>query len=367
MSKQTFGFIGLGLIGGSIAQAIRKARPEANIIAYNRSMSSLVEAMADGTINHAADAIGPAFSDCDIIFLCAPVSVNIRCLRELKQYIKADCIITDVGSTKSTIHEAVEAIGLSSQFIGGHPMAGSEKSRYSAARPLLLENAFYVLTPSQESTEDMLKTMESIVKDCKAVSIVLNHVEHDRIVAAISHLPHIIAFTLVNLVRESDNAKGVMRLLAAGGFKDITRVASSSPEMWQQICLENKAPILNMIEAYTRRLNEIGIAISQDDAHELLTAFGSAKDYRDDIPQTNMKSILGASHESYVDLIDESGAIATIATILATNGISIMNIGIVHNREFQEGALHIEFYDKQSKEKANELLEKFHYTIHHRQ
>ncbi len=367
MSKQTFGFIGLGLIGGSIAQALRKARPEATIIAYNRSMSSLVDAMADGTINQAADTIGPAFSDCDIIFLCAPVSVNIRCLKELKPYIKPDCILTDVGSTKSTIHDAVEAIGLSHQFIGGHPMAGSEKSRYSAARPLLLENAYYVLTPGRGSSEAMFKTMEAIVKDCKALSIRLNHAEHDRIVAAISHLPHIIAFTLVNLVRESDNKEGMMRLLAAGGFKDLTRVASSSPEMWQQICTENKAPILGLMNDYIVRLNDIGSAISSDNKAGLLKSFSAAKDYRDDIPQTNMKSILGASHEIYVDLIDESGAIATIATILATNGISIMNIGIVHNREFQEGALHIEFYDRQSKEKASELLEKFHYTIHHRQ
>lgn len=366
MSKETFGFIGLGLIGGSIAQALRKARPEATIIAYNRSMSSLVEAMADGTINQAADAIGPAFSECDIIFLCAPVTVNIRCLRELKPFLKPDCILTDVGSTKSTIHDAVDAIGLSHQFIGGHPMAGSEKSRYSAARPLLLENAYYVLTPGEGSTPEMMETMQGIVKDCKAISIRLNHVEHDRIVAAISHLPHIIAFTLVNLVRESDNPEGMMRLLAAGGFKDLTRVASSSPEMWQQICQENKVPILNMLNDYLIRMNDIGNAIASDNADELLAAFGAAKDYRDDIPQTNMKSILGAAHESYVDLIDESGAIATMATILATNGISIMNIGIVHNREFQEGALHIEFYDKESKEKANELLEKFHYTIYHR-
>ena len=153
-------------------------------------------------------------------------------------------------------------------------------------------------------------------------------------------------------------------MLAAGGFKDITRIASSSPEMWQQICAENREPILDMLNLYVSRMKEMGKAIEDNNASHLLNAFGSAKDYRDDIPQSHAKSVLKQSHEIFVDLIDESGAIATIATILATNGISIMNIGIVHNREFQEGVLHIEFYDGESAEKATELLRRFHYEIH---
>ncbi|MEE1242267.1 prephenate dehydrogenase/arogenate dehydrogenase family protein [Frisingicoccus sp.] len=364
MNKQTIGFIGLGLIGGSIAKALRVKHPEATFIAYNRSKASLVEAMADGTINQAMDSIGPAFSECDIIFLCAPVSVNIRCLEQLKPLIKPDCILTDVGSVKTTIHEAIEKIGLTSHFIGGHPMAGSEKTGYSSAKIHLLENAYYILTPGAGTTEDMLDTMISLVKDINALPVTLDYREHDRITAAISHLPHIIAYTLVNLVRESDNPEGLMRMLAAGGFKDITRIASSSPEMWQQICAENKAQIIDVLNLYVERMNEMGRAIEDDDVQKLLSAFGSAKDYRDDIPQSHIKSLLKQSYEIFVDLVDESGAIATIATILATNGISIMNIGIVHNREFQEGVLHIEFYDGESAEKATSLLEKFHYVVH---
>ena len=364
MNKQTIGFIGLGLIGGSIAKALRMKHPEATFIAYNRSKASLIEAMADGTINQAMDSIGPAFSECDIIFLCAPVSVNIQCLEQLKPILKPDCILTDVGSVKTTMHEAVDAIGLSDHFIGGHPMAGSEKTGYSSAKIHLLENAYYILTPGQGTTRDMIDTMISIVKDINALPVTLDYKEHDRVTAAISHLPHIIAFTLVNLVRESDNAEGLMRMLAAGGFKDITRIASSSPEMWQQICAENKTQILDMLHSYISRMDAMGKAIENNNAAALLDAFGTAKDYRDDIPQSHAKSVLKQSHEIFVDLIDESRAIATIATILATNGISIMNIGIVHNREFQEGVLHIEFYDGESADKATELLRRFHYIIH---
>lgn len=364
MNTQTIGFIGLGLIGGSIAKALRLKHPDATFIAYNRTKDSLIEAMTDGTINQATDSIGPAFSECDIIFLSAPVSVNIQCLKQLKEFIKPTCILTDVGSVKTTIHEAVDALSLSEHFIGGHPMAGSEKTGYANAKVHLLENAYYILTPGEGSSDAMLQTMISLVKDIHALPVTLDYREHDRVTAAISHLPHIIAYTLVNLVRDSDNPDGLMRMLAAGGFKDITRIASSSPEMWQQICAENKTQILDMLTLYIQRMQEMGDAIQKNEAQTLLNAFGSAKDYRDDIPQSHVKSLIKPSYEMFVDLVDESGAIATIATILATNGISIMNIGIVHNREFQEGVLHIEFYDGEASEKATELLKRFHYVVH---
>lgn len=243
-------------------------------------------------------------------------------------------------------------------------MAGSEKTGYANAKVHLLENAYYILTPGEGSSDAMLQTMISLVKDIHALPVTLDYREHDRVTAAISHLPHIIAYTLVNLVRDSDNPDGLMRMLAAGGFKDITRIASSSPEMWQQICAENKTQILDMLTLYIQRMQEMGDAIQKNEAQTLLNAFGSAKDYRDDIPQSHVKSLIKPSYEMFVDLVDESGAIATIATILATNGISIMNIGIVHNREFQEGVLHIEFYDGEASEKATELLKRFHYVVH---
>lgn len=132
MSDKTIGFIGLGLIGGSIAKALRRVHPEYRLIAYNRSRSSLVEAMSDGTINQATDVIDASFSECDFIFLCMPVSVNIQCLKKLKDLVPDTCVITDVGSVKSTIHEAVRELGMEARFIGGHPMAGSEKTGYAS-------------------------------------------------------------------------------------------------------------------------------------------------------------------------------------------------------------------------------------------
>ena len=237
MSDKTIGFIGLGLIGGSIAKALRRVHPEYRLIAYNRSRSSLVEAMSDGTINQATDVIDASFAECDFIFLCMPVSVNIQCLKKLKDLVPDTCVITDVGSVKSTIHEAVRELGMEARFIGGHPMAGSEKTGYTSATDRLLENAYYIITPTALSNPDKVAEMRQLVTDTGAVPIVLNCEEHDYATAAISHLPHVIAYTLVNLVRTSDSREGLMRQLAAGGFKDITRIASSSPVMWEQICM----------------------------------------------------------------------------------------------------------------------------------
>ena len=323
MSDKTIGFIGLGLIGGSIAKALRRVHPEYRLIAYNRSRSSLVEAMSDGTINQATDVIDASFAECDFIFLCMPVSVNIQCLKKLKDLVPDTCVITDVGSVKSTIHEAVRELGMEARFIGGHPMAGSEKTGYTSATDRLLENAYYIITPTALSN------------------------------------------TLVNLVRTSDSREGLMRQLAAGGFKDITRIASSSPDMWESICLENQGQLLKVIDAYKASLEGISEAIRENRGDKLHCFFEEAKDYRDSMPM-KMKGSIEPAYEIYVDLIDESGAIATIATILASNRISIKNIGILHNREFQEGVLRIEFYEQDAVEKATALLSKYSYIIHTR-
>ena len=270
MNIRTIGFIGLGLIGGSIAKALRRVHPELQMIAYNRSRESLIAAMEDGTINQATDTLNESFAACDLIFLCAPVSVNIRCLQILKDIIRPDCLLTDVGSVKTTIHEAVDEIGLSRQFIGGHPMAGSEKFRYANASDRLLENAYYILTPGADSSAEHLEAYRDLVASIQAIPIVLDYREHDRATAAISHLPHIIAYALVNLVRRSDNTEGLMRMLAAGGFKDITRIASSSPEMWQQICTENQAQVLQMLDAYQEDLALVEAAIRKEDNAALI-------------------------------------------------------------------------------------------------
>ena len=365
MHFKKIGFIGLGLIGGSIAKKIKLNHPDCEIIATARRQETITEAYEMGLISNGALLPLSAFADCDILFLCAPVEKNLDYLRELKDVISDHTIITDVGSTKTQIHKEVIALGLEKQFIGGHPMTGSEKTGISNANEYLLENAYYIITPTAASTQDQIDDFYAFVKELGSIPMVLDYEAHDFATASISHLPHMIAYTLVNLVKDIDDENETMKTIAAGGFKDITRIASSSPVMWESICMTNQEPLMKLMDKYIASLSELRNDIENASSHTLLDKFQSAKDYRDSITVRNVKSY-NKVHELFLDLADEAGGIAIIASILAFKGISIKNIGIVHNREFEEGVLHIEFYDEESVELAAELLIEKNYVVHRR-
>ncbi|MGN1083733.1 MAG: prephenate dehydrogenase/arogenate dehydrogenase family protein, partial [Lachnospiraceae bacterium] len=298
---------------------------------------------------------------CDYIFLCAPVDINISYLPRLKEIISADTIITDVGSVKSGIHAAAEQAGLSANFIGGHPMTGSERTGFSNSNALLLENAYYVVTVTDAFPKEQTERFLSLVKKVRSIPILLNPKEHDAAVAAISHVPHLIAAQLVNLVRTSADAD-TMRLLAAGGFKDITRIASSSPALWESILSANAEAVLPVLRRYISLLCEAETALADEDFATVRSLFSEAGNFRNSLPEH--KGVLPETFVLHADLKDEAGAIATFATILASHGISMKNIGIVHNREFESGALRIEFYEKTSLERAFSLLSENGFSVY---
>lgn len=366
MSFTHFGFIGFGLIGGSIARALRKFLPNTTTLTafqYSKTPScSLTFAKEDGVLNEITTNL-TTFASCDMIFLCAPVQKNLEYLTLLKDIIRPNCLLTDVGSVKGNIHKKVTELELEHCFIGGHPMTGSEKTGYEHSSTLLLENAYYILTPTKKTNKATLEQYRSLVTTMKALPIILEPTEHDEITAAISHVPHIIATQLVNLVQYAGPLEQKMRILAAGGFKDITRIASASPDIWESICLSNKESICQILTKYQEALEEAKQMILSDQKEELYHMFDVAGNYRNSIP-TKAKGILAKTYELYTDIKDETGAIATIATQLSVHGISIKNIGIVHNREFEQGVLHIEFYDNDSVTKAKHVLGKNGYHIY---
>ncbi len=363
MNIKKIGFIGLGLIGGSVAKAIRQYYPDCEILAFDKSKETLALAVQDGTIHTSCSTIDDNFRGCTYIFLCAPISYNTAYLSQLKNFLDPDCILTDVGSVKSSIHEEVISLGLESNFIGGHPMAGSEKSGFVNAKAHLIENAYYILTPAAKVSEEKIQAYRTFVESLKALPIILDHQEHDYITGAISHLPHILAASLVNFVRDHDTQNELMKMLAAGGFKDITRIASSSPVMWQQICLKNKENISQILEEFIEALQNAIKAVDQSSERLLYSMFETSRDYRNSMPESSAGPIK-KQFAVYCDIIDEAGGIATIATILASNMVNIKNIGIIHNREFEEGVLRIEFYDGEASAKAAELLKKHRYIVY---
>lgn len=363
MAASTYGFIGLGLIGGSIAKAIHHKLPKSNIIAYDTNASALELAGKEGVVGKICSAVDNAFESCDYIFLCAPVSHNDENLTALKKHLSPHTIVTDVGSVKTGIHEHIASLGLEKQFIGGHPMTGSERFGYANSKASLFENAYYILTPTADIPEDKVSDYQKLVETIGAIPLVLPYEQHDYVTAAISHLPHVIAASLVNLVKDKDSKDGVMKMIAAGGFKDITRIASSSPAMWQQICLTNTDNIVSLLSQYIDDLCVFREKLKKKDADELYDFFDSARAYRESFINTSSGPIK-TEYVVTVDIADKPGAIAAIASLLAMHDVSIKNIGINHNRELAEGALRIEFYDDTAHAGAVEILRGHGYSIH---
>ena len=358
---KTIGFIGLGLIGGSIARTIRKFHPDYRLLAFDKDRDALAEAVSLNVIDGICDIEDERLYNCDYLFLCAPVEFNVEYMEKIKDSLGENCILTDVGSVKSIIHEKVTELGLEGKFIGGHPMAGSERSGFSNSSDHLLENAYYIITPGGEVALERISDFTELVASLGAIPLVLTAEEHDFITAGVSHLPHIVASALVNLVNLLDNDSQYMKMIAAGGFRDITRIASSSPIMWEQICLENQKNISTVLDEFIRMLIQIRCSIDNKEADNIFDMFASSKDYRDSIDIVD-NSLIPRSYVLYIDVADEAGAIATIATILAEK-VSIKNIGIIHNREFEDGVLKIEFYTDAALEQAKVLLTKRNYKI----
>lgn len=360
-----YGFVGLGLIGASIAKSLRRVYKDCTIVAYNRSESARVMALNDGVATTVTDKVDESFKDCDYIFLCTPVEYNCEYLKTLKDIIKKDCIITDVGSVKTNIHKAVEELHMEANFIGGHPMAGSEKTGYENATDRLVENAFYPVTPTSETTPEKLAEYTAIIDSIGAIPVVMDYNEHDYAVAGISHLPHIIAAELVNLVKASDSEKEIMKLIAAGGFKDITRIASSSPEMWEQICMTNTENIISLLSDYIDLLSTVKSKLQEKNSQFINDRFRESRDYRAQFTDRSHGSMLKV-YSVLVDIDDEIGTLASVVSLLSDKDISIKNIRIVNNRENDEGVLSIDFKDAETLAKAAELLRTHGYTVYER-
>jgi len=361
------GFIGLGLIGGSLAKTIKRIYPESEVYACDKDTAAVDLAVSEGIVktNMTHDEItDPKFlPQLDYLFLCAPVITNIKILKRIMPKLgDMKLIVSDVGSVKTEIAAFAKENNITS-FIGGHPMVGSEKTGFAASSDHMFENAYYILTTDM-ADEETFNSFSDFIASLGAIPVAIESGYHDFIMSGISHLPHFVAASLVNTVNETSGGADIFKKLAAGGFKDITRIASSSPEMWSQIALTNKDNILAELDKCIESLNSIRSDIDKQDKEAIMDFFKKAGEYRNSIPNSGL-GVLDATYSIYCDLADETGEIAKVAGLLANAEISIKNIGIVHNREFRDGALLIEFYDAESKDEALILLSDNKYTIYH--
>ena len=351
------GIIGLGFMGGSLAKSLTKLEEVNKIIAYDLDLNSLIKAKDDGVISDYTNSIDNNFSNLDIVFLCTPVKFVKLYAKQLEKIVKKDCIITDIGSTKKEVLEDVKNLNIN--FIGGHPMIGSERSGYETSIDYLFENSFYILT--QKDSKQQITILKDLIKNIGAIPVIIDETKHDYITAVISHVPHVVAAALVNLVRSLDDKNETMKMLAAGGFKDTTRIASSDPIMWQHICITNKEEISQILDILIKNLQSFKNTLDQSDKDAIFNYFSDAKTYRDSFITKKINGqILPYLN---VKIRDESGSIAKTISLIADKNISIKNIGIVNNREQNDGVLNIVFATYEDLNKASDILKENNYDI----
>jgi prephenate dehydrogenase len=356
------GVVGLGIIGGSIVKAVHKKGLAECVVAYNREAEVTKRALSEGTIQEAAYEINDSFRDCNIIFICVPVDIVPRYVKKLSGVVNNECILTDVGSTKMNVVNEICAMHLACTFIGGHPMTGSESAGYNAARHTLFENAYYVLTPFSDTSAIHLNRLMEFITSLGGLPVTIDPSVHDYVTAAISHVPHVLASAIVNMINQLDDKDKLMHMLAAGGFKDLTRIASSSPVIWESICLANSDNILKVLSKFEEGIYFFKEILSKNDARALRDFFGSAKEYRDSFSERKLGALI-KTYDIIVDVEDQPGVIASIAGELSGRGINIKNIGIINSRELEGGALEICFYDRESQQSSYRILQSIGYSV----
>ena len=287
MSFNKIVIFGVGLIGGSAALALKQANAVRHVVGVGRSLDNLQAALDLGVIDEAQSDVAAAVQDADIVLIATPVAQTPKILEAILPHLAAHTVITDAGSTKSDITEYVEAAALGaanpqqflSQFVGGHPIAGAEKSGVTAAKADLFVGKNVVLTPNQQTSAEALEKVRQMWLGTGAKVTQMTANEHDQTFAAVSHLPHLLAFALVDDLASRPNAKQLFDF-AASGFRDFTRIAASSPEMWRDISLANRNALLDEIDAFQKELLLLKTLLDTQDEQGLQSLFERASHAR---------------------------------------------------------------------------------------
>jgi len=275
--------IGVGLIGGSFALALRKAGMVKFIVGVGRNKENMQRALSLGVIDKIADNPASAMQDANFVLLAMPVGQTTNIMAQIAPHLGSETILTDVGSTKQDVIAVAQSYLADNirNFVPGHPIAGAELSGVGAAQADLFRDKHLILTPQAETAAHAINQVVKCWQSCGALISQMRADEHDKVLAATSHLPHILAFTLMNFLRSSNenNPENLLRF-AGSGFRDFTRIASSSPEMWRDICLANREALLTQIDAYKDALTSLQENLASSDAQALEKTFTEAREIR---------------------------------------------------------------------------------------
>ncbi len=362
MTKTIF-IAGLGLIGGSIAKAISQTNDYC-IIGYDTNVKASKYALSQQIIDIQAHNFNEAAKQADVIILATPISETIKLLKTLDQInFTHEVIVTDVSSVKGSIMAVANELSNEKiVFIGGHPMAGSHKTGIQAAKEHLFENAIYVLTPTHNCSNTKVAELKEILAGTKSHFIILKPEEHDEMTSVISHFPHLIASSLVHQARKWEQKHAYIPDLAAGGFRDITRIASSNPKLWQDIFYHNGRKMISLLDEWIKEMTSLKKMLAENQKEQMINYLTTAKDYRDGLNK-DKKGAIPSFYDFYVDIKDQPGAIALVVQILAVKEINIKNIQILEIRDGINGALRISVPTKEAQSESVKLLTKHGYDV----
>lgn len=321
-APQRAAIVGTGLIGGSIGLALRQRGWW--VVGADQDEAVAAEALSRGAL----DAVGPA-ADADITFVATPVGSAADEAR--KALASGSGLVTDVGSVKAPI----VAAAADSRFVGGHPMAGSEQEGVAGARADLFHNAVWVLTPTDLTDDNALVKVRSVVASLGADVVSLAPERHDALVAVVSHVPHLTAATLMALADERSEEHQVMLRLAAGGFRDMTRIASGHPGIWPDICQENSEAICSALDRFIAALHDVRALVAEGDRSGLLGLLENARAARVHLPADWDEEV--ALAEVRVPVFDRPGELARITSLTTDIGVNIYDLEIAHSLEGGQG------------------------------
>jgi prephenate dehydrogenase len=331
--------LGTGLIGGSLGLALRKLPDVDEIVAYDLDPAVRPAAVERGVADRSADTPTDAVRGADFVFVATPVGQIARVISQARDGLGTGVILTDVGSTKSRVVLEVEGLKVEgATFIGGHPMAGTEEEGIEAADASLFDGCWWILTPTERVDASAYRSLHSLITRLGAQVMALDPARHDDLLAVISHLPHLTAAALMNLAADRGKEHAGLLSLAAGGFRDVTRVAASNPDIWLDICSENAAAIAGVLREFARRLDDLGDLVASGDRDELRKRFLAARTARRELPG---RSAGGESVEVLIPVPDRPGVLSEVTTTIGNLGVNIEDLQITHAEEGGRGTLRL--------------------------
>lgn len=346
--------IGTGLIGGSVGLALKKRRPDVTVVAFDRDPASSARAKARGAADEIVDDPSSAVLGADIVILATPVRSIAGIVSEVAPSLSPGAVLTDVGSTKARLVAEVEtSLPEGVTFIGGHPMAGAAEDGIEAATSDLFDGAWWVLTPTTSSDAADYRRLHGLLTTLGARVMALAPEEHDELMAIISHVPQLTATALMTQAATRGEDHAGLLALAAGGFRDVTRIAASNPEIWLDICEENAAAISSALTHFAERLEGLRDLVERQDREGLRLVFLAAREARRNLPH---KAVEGDLFEVTMPVPDRPGVLAEVTTTIGNLGVNIEDLGISHATEGGRGVLTLAITGRAEAERAASVL-----------